>query len=145
MINHTGQYAMRAVVFLAQHQEEWPIAGARIASETKVPAKYLSSILRTLVRNGLLEANPGPNGGFRMVQAPDQVRLIDVLTPFDGSLSEFEMCPFGNDSCNEVSPCLGHARWKRVKEAYLWFLEQTTVQDVSTADTAEVLGVPKGR
>ena len=144
MISRTGQYALRAMVFLAKHQKDTPIAGPRIAHETQVPAKYLSAILRALVRHGLLEANPGPNGGFCMVKSPEQIRLIDVLAPFDSIVSEYEGCPFGNETCNEISPCSGHSRWKRVKEAYLWFLEQTSVQDISTSEGAEVLDVPNG-
>jgi Rrf2 family transcriptional regulator, iron-sulfur cluster assembly transcription factor len=124
------------MVFLANHQGEWPIPGARIAKETNVPSRYLSAIMSDLVRAGVLEASPGPTGGFRMARPPNQIRLADVLTPFDGSIQGINGCPFGNETCNDEKPCAGHSRWKLVKEAYIQFLEETSVQDVSIRDVS---------
>jgi len=131
MLSQTGQYALRALVFLAGHEKDWPITGPRIARETGVPSRYLSAILGSLVRAGVLEASPGPTGGFRMARPASRVRLIDVLLPFDGSIEGINGCPFGNQTCSEEAPCAGHARWKKVKETYVQFLEATSIQDVS--------------
>lgn len=135
MLSQTSQYALRAMVFLVTHKHEWPVAAPRIASEIHIPARYLSAVLRDLVRAGVLEASPGPTGGFRLAKPASQIRLVDVLQPFDGSVQGINGCPFGNETCSEVAPCAGHSRWKLVKEAYLRFLEETSVQDVSVFET----------
>lgn len=140
MLSSTGQYALRAMVYLANHREQWPIPGAHIARETGVPSRYLSAILSDLVRAGVLEASPGPSGGFRMARPPEQIRLVDVLTPFDGSVQGMNGCPFGNATCSDNTPCAGHSRWKLVKEAYIQFIEETSVHDVSMRETGVGLG-----
>ncbi len=50
MLSRTSEYALRALIHLAEHQTEWPIAGSRIAAAAGVPSKYLSKILGDLVR-----------------------------------------------------------------------------------------------
>jgi Rrf2 family iron-sulfur cluster assembly transcriptional regulator len=142
MLSQTSQYALRAMVFLAKSEPEWPIIGSRIARETQIPARYLSSILSDLVRAGVLTATPGPTGGFRLARPAECIRLIDVLLPFEGNVLGMNGCPFGNDACSEESPCAGHSRWKQVKESYLRFLQETSVRDVSIRDVALEAAVP---
>lgn len=35
------EYALRALVFPAGHQDRWPIPGREIAERSRIPAKYL--------------------------------------------------------------------------------------------------------
>lgn len=131
MLSRTSEHALRAVVYLAQHVDDWPIPGRHIAEALDIPRKYLSSILANLVRAGVLEATPGKSGGFGMVRPPERIRLREVLTPFESVLTDHRACPFGNAICSDDHPCAGHHRWRGVREAYERFLQGTTVHDVS--------------
>jgi Rrf2 family protein len=131
LLSLTGEYALRAVVYLARHIDDGPIPGRQIAADLEVPRKYLSSILGDLVRTGLLEASPGRTGGFRLVRPPRSVRLLDVVAPFEQVKTARRPCPFGNATCSDVDPCAGHDRWSSVKKEYGRFLEETTVFDVA--------------
>lgn len=136
MLSRTGEYALRAVVHLARHPDDWPIPGNRIAAATGVPAKYLSKILGDLVRNGVLSATPGKRGGFRMLRLPEETRLIDVLEPFE----QFEKrrCPFHHTDCGDNNPCRMHDQWRRIEAAEREFLETKSVADVSAWDAGEL-------
>jgi Rrf2 family protein len=70
MLTKTGEYAMRAMVCLVQNRNHWPVTTTQIASDTGVPQKYLSMIMVTLVRQGILIAARGRGGGFRLVNDP---------------------------------------------------------------------------
>ncbi|NOT01448.1 MAG: Rrf2 family transcriptional regulator [Phycisphaerales bacterium] len=131
MLSRTSEYALRAMVCLTRHVDEWPIPGPKIAEETGIPRKYLSNVLGQLVRAGVLVATPGVGGGFRMVRRPQEVRLHEILTPFEPALGPSRPCPFGNEICGDANPCAGHARWKSVRDAYGEFLRTTSIQDVS--------------
>ena len=120
------------MVYLAQNNDCWPIPGPRIARETKIPPKYLSSILGALVRSGVLKASPGRGGGFRMTRSPAKVLLVDILTPFESVLADRRPCPFGNPVCSDDDPCSGHDRWKIVRGAYDDFVQRTSIEDVAT-------------
>ncbi len=127
----TGEYALRAMVYLTTHTEDWPIPGKRIAEGAGIPRKYLSAILGDLVRAGILASSPGPRGGFRVVRSPKDIRLFEVLAPFEPILGNRRACPFGKEECSNYDPCAGHDRWQRVKEIYSQFLQETSVFDVS--------------
>jgi len=131
MISLTGEYALRATVFLARHRGESPIPGPRIADQAGIPRKYLSAILADLVRAGLLEGTRGKSGGFRLNRPAKRIRLADILRPFEPVNSQRRTCPFGNTVCSDTNPCGAHERWKGVKAALEEFLKETTLEDVS--------------
>ena len=131
MLSKTGEYALRAMIHLTQHVDEWPISGARIAAQTRIPAKYLSKILGDLVRAGVLEAARGFGGGFRMVRSPDRVHLYEVLAPFESLLASSRTCPFASQRCSDRNPCLGHEAWKGVRDTFERFLRETSLFEVA--------------
>ncbi len=131
MLSLTGEYALRAMVYLAEHAEDWPIPGRTVAEGAEIPRKYLSVILGDLVRGGILASSPGPGGGFRMLRSSKDVLLFEVLAPFEPMLGNRRPCPFGKEECSDDDPCAGHDRWQRVKETYSKFLQETSVFDIS--------------
>jgi len=135
MLSRTSEYALRALIHLAQHEEDCPISGAHIAGETGIPPKYLSKILGDLVRAGVLDSSPGKTGGFRLRRSAKKVSLLDVLTPFE----QFERrrCPFGNAECSDLNPCNAHEQWKKVIETEQRFLMKTTVHDIALRMSAD--------
>ena len=82
MLNLAGEYALRAMVYPAQHVADWPIYGKQIAEQAGIPAKYLSKVPGELVRAGALESLRGIGGGFRMSRPRKKIRLMNVLVPF---------------------------------------------------------------
>ncbi len=138
MISLTSEYALRAAVFLAQHGHDGPVPGRQIAKEVGVPPKYLLNILRELVRSDVLQASPGKSGGFRTARDPKDIRLEEVLGPFESVVASPSRCPFGNAVCSDNDPCAGHERWKRVKREYECFLAETTLFDVSVREGKQI-------
>lgn len=129
MLTRTSEYVLRALIYLAQHEEESPVPGRTIAAEAEIPAKYLSNVLGVLVRNGVLHSSPGRTGGFTLARAPERIRLFDVLAPFESF--HVQRCPFGNRQCSDENPCLAHDRWKQVLDVEREFLMQTSIRDIA--------------
>lgn len=139
MFSRTGEYAVRAVVHLARHEADWPISGPTIARKTDIPPKYLSAILGNLVRTGVLAATRGKRGGFRIAEGADETTLLQVLEPFEGRLlGNDSACPFGLTSCSDDNPCPVHFRWKDLRDAFLAFLQETSIGDVARGDSDQV-------
>ncbi len=131
MISRTSEYALQAMIHLAQHVDKWPIAGRKIAEETGVPRKYLAAILRDLVRVQVLKSSPGTGGGFRLARSAKKIRLSEVFAPFEPILANRRPCPFGQKTCSDDDPCAGHEEWKRVRDTYGRFLEKNSIHDVA--------------
>jgi len=139
MLSRTGEYALRAVIFLARNAEEQPVSGPRIAAAAGVPRKYLSAILADLVRAGLLEGTRGKSGGFQLARSAKQIRLARVMAPFEPVRSATKTCPFGNAVCGDRNPCVAHDRWTEVNAGLSCFIEETTIEDVARARSEQPL------
>lgn len=135
-MTRSGEYALRAVVFLASHQDDWPIPGREIANGSRVPAKYLQKILGDLTRCGALESSPGRTGGFRLRRASGRISILEVVAPFERFRARTR--PFGHKVCSDRTPCKAHHKWKRVVETEQRFFRETTVEDVT-----EICGVDR--
>ncbi len=129
MISKTEEYALRAVVFLAQHAREGPCIAQDIAVSTEIPANYLSKILHQLGRHGIVDSERGRYGGFRLARRPGELSLADVIEPFASS-TDRRRCLLGRRECSDETPCGAHERWKEVRAATMAFFAGTTVEDV---------------
>ena len=54
MISTRGRYALRVMIDLAEHQSEGYIPLKEIAEREEISEKYLESILKALVKGGIL-------------------------------------------------------------------------------------------
>ena len=78
MISQTVEYALRAVVTIAQH-DGGPCTSQKISEITKVPAPYLSKLMQGLVRSGILKSQRGLHGGFVLVSQPDELTIWHIV------------------------------------------------------------------
>ena len=90
-ISQTAEYALRAIVWLARDPDT-PLGTPRIARATHVPAGYLCRVLQALGRAGLVDSNPGRAGGFRLMRAPREISVLDVVNAVD-PVQRIVRCP----------------------------------------------------
>jgi len=103
MISVTAEYGLRAAVYLARHHGVLA-STARISEATHVPQNYLSKVLQAMTRNGLVESQRGPHGGFRLSASPDRVTVYDVIVAADAGLQRIESCPVGLADHTDLCP-----------------------------------------
>ena len=102
MFSQTVEYALRAIVYLAGHDEARTTQ--QIAAVTKVPPAYLAKVLQNLSRHELVNSQRGLHGGFvlgkpadqltiwQIVQAVEPIRRINSC-PLDLESHKFKLCP----------------------------------------------------
>lgn len=144
MLSKTSQYALRAIVYLADQPVERRVRASDVAEDLGVPANYLSKILHTLARNGLLRSERGPGGGFRLARSPHEVTVADAIEPFE-KLAGTRTCLLGRSVCRDSSGCVVHERWKVASEGMLEFFRDTTVAELQEPVAANSMNGPRGR
>ncbi len=127
MLSRTGQYAVKAAIYLAGRPAGSFHLAREIGRELKIPEQYLSKVLHQMARCGLLESQRGRQGGFRLRIAAGRLTLFEVLDAVEDT-HRFERCLLG--PCSEKAPCPVHERWKKIREDYLELLRKTTVSDL---------------
>ena len=129
IFNASATYALRALALLAADCEE-AVLGRDLAKDVDVPSHYLSKILATLARAGVLSASRGTRGGYRLARPAEQIKLIEVVEPFEGKRVRPGCLLQPDQPCREDGACSAHASWANAKTAYVEFLESTTLADI---------------
>lgn len=91
MISQGAEYALRAMLLMAT-RIGLPMTTSQLAVQAQIPGGYLSKILQTLVRAGLVISQRGVNGGFVLGHPPESLTLMDVVTAIDPS-HRIRACP----------------------------------------------------
>ncbi|HEX8984885.1 MAG TPA: Rrf2 family transcriptional regulator [Bryobacteraceae bacterium] len=130
MFSTTCEYALRALVRLAQMPDGAAILGRDLAQQADIPANYLSKILLTLRNAGILTTARGTGGGYRLRKSASEIRLIHVVELFDGARAR-PACLLGAKECSDENPCSAHNSWREVRDTYVRFLETTTLFEVA--------------
>ncbi len=82
--SRTVGYAVRATIHLARSDSPSPIPCSQLASEGKMPERFLLQILRNLVMHGILKSSRGVDGGYTLTKSPDQITLLEIIEAIEG-------------------------------------------------------------
>ncbi len=134
MLSKKAQYAMQALMYMAEKPSNEPTLIAEIAKKRRIPLKFLENILLQLKNEGVLESKKGKGGGYFFKLPPRDVPLARIIRIIDGpiamlpcvSLYFYERCK----NCDEKS-CGLHDTMVQVRDATLKLLERKTVADIS--------------
>jgi len=126
-LTQTAEYALRAVVWLAQNPGA-PQTKADIAAATDVPSAYLAKVFQPLVRSGLIAGQRGIGGGYSLVRPPEEISLLDVVNEVD-PIQRIESCPLSLES-HGTRLCPLHTLLAQVIVAEEKRLAGTRVSDV---------------
>ena len=145
MLSTTSEYALRALALLARAPRGHSLLGRELAQSAEIPPQYLSKIMLALRNAGLVTAVRGSGGGYSLLRPADAIYLSDVVQLFDGPAGR-SMCLMGpSRECSEKHPCSAHASWANVRDAYLQFLEGTTLEQISAEGPHESQVTPASR
>jgi Rrf2 family iron-sulfur cluster assembly transcriptional regulator len=128
-LSKTADHALRAVLYLAQHEDEGPMPAERIAEALGAPGNYLSKTLHQLARAGVVRGYRGPRGGFRLSVPAAELPLARVIEAFDDH-SKREVCLMGDRPCDERDPCGVHQCWTDIVRNARAPLQRNSVADL---------------
>jgi Rrf2 family protein len=127
----TIEYAMRAVLALAAGGGR-SMTTKQIATAMKVPPSYLSKVLQSLVKAGIVQSTRGLKGGFVLVGRPEDWRMLDILNAVS-PLKRIESCPIDLEShSSELCPL--HSRLDNALGMVEAAFASTTLAEVLTEE-----------
>ncbi len=132
-LGRRGDYAVRAVFALAAAYGTGRRKAREIAELMTIPERYLPQILAPLVRQGVLTAVAGPDGGYELARPPGEVTLLEVVETAEGSVSS-DHCVLRGGPCDRANGCAMHDPWRRAQSAFSNQLAATTFEDLRLSD-----------
>ena len=127
MFSLTIEYAMRAMVALASGDER-PVTTRQIAETMKVPQSYLSKVLQSLVRAGLVHSTRGLKGGFVLARRPEDINMMEILNSVSPH-KRIETCPLDLEG-HSSDLCPLHRRLDQAMAMVQEAFEGTTLAEI---------------
>jgi Rrf2 family transcriptional regulator, iron-sulfur cluster assembly transcription factor len=79
-----GDYGVRAMLALSRAPAGRLLSVRRIAEEMAIPVRFLPQVMGDLSAAGLVSAETGRTGGYRLARPAGQISLLDVVEAVEG-------------------------------------------------------------
>ncbi len=135
MLSRKTKYGLKALSFLARHEEDTPVQISVISSSENISLKFLESILLTMKKAGFLGSKKGKGGGYYLMRDAKDISIAEVYRVLEGpialvpcvSLNFYERC----GDCPDEELCSVHNLMIEVRDSNLKILENTSLRDIS--------------
>jgi len=131
-----ADYGLMAVQYIASVQFG-DVTRARIvntkeiAEEHHIPLELLAKVMQTLAKQGIVESQNGPKGGYLLAREAGAITIAQILEAIEG--------PLGITDCyhdKEASSCLQHEHCNirtpllKVQDSIYQLLNRMTIEDM---------------
>jgi Rrf2 family protein len=125
------QYSLRALYALTRKYGSGPMLITNLAHDEAIPKKFLEQILVSLKSAGFVASKKGKGGGYVLAQPPEKITIGSVIRAIEGpvaplpcaSETRFRKC----DECVDIQTCGTRLVMRRVRDAMVAILDETTV------------------
>jgi len=133
-LTRLADYAFVVLRHLA-HAPATAASARDVAQATALPLPTVSKLLKQLAQSGMVQAQRGARGGYRLAHRADQIKVADVIAAIDGPVSLTE-CASHADHCARAPRCTLRPSFLRIN---------ATIRRVLDGISLEDLGRPPGR
>lgn len=128
-ITREGEYAFRAVLYLASRPVGQLSRVSEVAQAAEIPSSYLSKIMRRLCAAGLVKSRRGPKGGFVLARPAEGITLREAIEAVEGPVSSNPRLAKGG--LGQGSGFALHPVWGEAQRSFLDVLGGKTIAEIS--------------
>lgn len=132
-----GDYAVRAMLALAQHEcaspgavrsgaPREPLSAGRIATEMRIPQRFVAHVLADLGRAGLVVGSTGRRGGYRLARPANEINLLGIVDAAERQ-DPVPRCVLRGIACDPAGRCVVHDTFSGATAALRAELAGTTL------------------
>lgn len=137
MISTRGRYALRVMIDLAEHASDRYIPMKEVAGRQGISLKYLEQIVPALSKNGFIEGMHGKGGGYRLVKAPEDCKVGDILRLTEGDLAPVVCLESGSKSCERAIECRTFPMWAEFHKIINNYFDGISLADLMKTDMSD--------
>lgn len=130
------EWGVHCAVLMAQAPDGVSLSRHVLATHYGLPEMYLAKHLQAMAKAGLLQATPGPKGGFRLARPAGRITVLEIVEAIEGTAAPF-ICQeirtrgTGGLSAEECTgPCSVSAVMANAHRAWRSSLASVTVADI---------------
>lgn len=130
-LTYKGDYALKAVLDLAQHYDQGLVTIHAMAKRIDSPIKFLEQVLLDLKRGGFVESRRGKIGGYLLANAPSQIKLGEVVRFIDGPVEPVACVESSYRDCGDINNCVFRKTWQEVAKCISKIIDNITFEDLA--------------
>ncbi len=130
------RYGARVLAELGLAYPDKTVPAGELAELQGVSVKYLEHILSSLKAAGIIIAERGMHGGYRLARSPENVTLEQVFYALEGSPAPVK-CVDNRDLCPKSDTCPARPTWVELNNAIVGVLNSTTIADLAQRITQD--------
>jgi FeS assembly SUF system regulator len=126
-ISKLTDYATVILAYLAKQPQAIQTTRV-IATKTSLSVPTVSKLLKQLTRCGLLIAQRGSKGGYRLAKPAQQISIAQIIHALEGMIALTE-CSHHNNQCHVTQTCAVRHHWQRINHQI-----HATLMNISLAE-----------
>ncbi len=127
-----SRYGLRAMVDIAQWNDQTPVATHTIAERQGISERYLEQLMIPLKRSGLLKSIRGPQGGYLLGKKPQDITAGDIIRVLEGPIAPAECVSETNpENCERSDCCVTRIIWTEIRDSITQVLDSYTLADLA--------------
>ena len=123
-ITRQADYAVRAILYLAEKGPGARVSTATIAKDRSIPLTFLAKIVSQLSVAGILHATRGARGGVSLARPAEKINLLEIVEAIDGPVALNE-CVLDESLCPQGDLCTVRSVWCDAQAELVQRLSQT--------------------
>jgi len=129
-LTRAADYAIRVTIHLASLPPGERASRSELAEAAECPEQFLSKVLQSLTRAGLVISHRGNTGGFELPRGRRGATVLDVVEAIEGPL-RLNLCLGSDNACERQGACLAHNVWQSAQEAMATVLRSATLEGLA--------------
>tara|TARA_Y100000590_G_scaffold48773_1_gene51656 strand:- start:6646 stop:7080 length:435 start_codon:yes stop_codon:yes gene_type:complete len=126
-----GRYAVMAMADLAKNNAKVPISLNEISLRQGISLSFLEQLFLRLKKSELVQSTRGPNGGYLLSKAPEEIKLSSIISAVDEKVKTVKCKKESKKGCNgKLIKCITHNLWDELESHINSFFEKNTLKDI---------------
>lgn len=126
-----SEYALLALIDLAQRGSDALVSVREIAESQCIPARFLEQVFASLRRAGIVSAVRGAKGGYGLGRTADLITVLEIVEAVEGPLRP-TLCDGTRDAtCPRGMSCAAGDVWERASDALREVFHSATLAEVA--------------
>ncbi len=133
LVSRKADYAMRALIALRE-APGGKLTSRQISDQFDIPYKFLTQVLLSLARSGIVRSERGAGGGIILQMKPVDVSLRLIVEAVDGPIQLLSCRADTEDDCLRPIGCPILSQFSEVEERLVSILDGSTLNDLRFPD-----------
>jgi len=129
-LTRAADYAVRVMIHMAGLPAGTRASRSELAEAVECPEQFLSKVLQSLTRGGLVVSHRGNTGGFELAGEHRATTVLEVVEAIEGHI-RLNVCLISDHSCTRQGWCPAHDVWTDAQASLVAVLQRATISELA--------------